>query len=83
MMLMNVPYEVERLFELGVIQHQNQQQNIWNCHQTFHENDKQWMAYKYNFIYFMHFQKVTFYEKNMTVVIKVKETIKLISTNEY
>lgn len=41
MMLMNVPYEVERLFKLGVIQHQNQQQNIGNCHQTFHENDKQ------------------------------------------
>lgn len=41
MMLMNVPYEVERLFKLGVIQHQYQKQNIWNCHQKFHENDKQ------------------------------------------
>lgn len=41
MMLMNVPYEVERLFKLGVIQHQYRKQNIWNCHQKFHENDKQ------------------------------------------
>lgn len=28
-------------------------------------------------------KKVTFYEKKMTIVLKVKETIKLISSNEY